>query len=129
MTAAQRPRWGGTWRRGGGMRTSGLGCGGGGRGCGPFYRAREVGRRLDGGETAGELWSFTLSVFKAETRGGKAGSCRLGGEMKKAGRRFDSATRPWRRAADSGNGRGGGGSGETEEEEGPGGPVMGRKAK
>jgi hypothetical protein len=51
------------------------------------------------------------------------------GEMKKAGRRFGSATRTWRRAADGGTGRCGGDSGETEEEEGPGGLVVGRKAK
>jgi hypothetical protein len=51
------------------------------------------------------------------------------GEMKKAGRRFDSATRTWRGATDGGTGRGCGGSCETEEEEGPCGPVMGRKAK
>jgi hypothetical protein len=49
--------------------------------------------------------------------------------MKKAGRRFDSATRPWRRVADGGAGRSGDDSGETEEEEGLGGPVMGWKAK
>jgi hypothetical protein len=49
--------------------------------------------------------------------------------MKKAGRRFGSATRTWRRAADGGAGRGSSGSGEIEVDEGPGGPVMGRKAK
>jgi hypothetical protein len=51
------------------------------------------------------------------------------GEMKKAGRWFGSATRTWRRVADGGAGRGGGGSGESEEEQGPGGLVMGQKAK
>jgi hypothetical protein len=59
--------------------TSGMGCGGGGRGCGPFYRAGEVGRRLVGGETDGGWWSFTPSVFEAEMRGRKAGRRRLGG--------------------------------------------------
>jgi hypothetical protein len=50
-------------------------------------------------------------------------------EMKKAGHRFGSATRTWRRAVDGGTGRGGGGLGESGEEEGTGGPVMGQKAK
>jgi hypothetical protein len=55
------------------------------------------------------------------------------GEMKKAGRRFGSATHTLRRVADGGARRGSadwgwGGSGETEEEESPGGPVLGRKA-
>jgi hypothetical protein len=49
----------------------------------------------------------------------------LVGEMKKVGRRFGSATRPWGRVANGGADRGGGGFGETEEEEGLGGPVMG----
>jgi hypothetical protein len=30
---------GGTWRRKGGMRTTGMGCEDGGHGCSPFYRA------------------------------------------------------------------------------------------
>jgi hypothetical protein len=55
----------------------------------------------------------------------RQGGVILVGEMKKAGRRFDSATRPWRRVADGGAGRSGDDSGETEEEEGLGGPVMG----
>jgi hypothetical protein len=67
------------------MRISGMGCGGGGRGCGPFYRAGEAGRRLVRGETAGERWSFTLWVFKAETRGGKAGRRHLGGGNEEGG--------------------------------------------
>jgi hypothetical protein len=79
-------------------------------------------------EMADRRWSFTPSVFKAGTRGGKAGRRHLGGGMKKAWRWFSLATRTWRRAADGCAGRGGGGSGETEEE-GPGGPVMGRKDK
>jgi hypothetical protein len=62
------------------MRTSGMGCGGGGRGCGPFYRAGEAGRRLVRGETAGGRWSFTPSVFEAKTRGGKAWRQLVGGE-------------------------------------------------
>jgi hypothetical protein len=33
-----------TWRREGGMRTTGMGCEDGGRGCSPFYRAEEAGR-------------------------------------------------------------------------------------
>jgi hypothetical protein len=111
------------------MRTSGMGCGGGGRGYGPFYRAGEAGRRLVGRETDGGLWSFTPSVFKAEMRGGKVGGVVLVGETKKVGCWFGSATHTWRRAADGSAGRGDSGSGETEEEEGPGGPVMGRKAK
>jgi hypothetical protein len=41
MVAAQRARWGGTWRHGEEMRTIGMGCGGGGRGWGPFYRVGE----------------------------------------------------------------------------------------
>jgi hypothetical protein len=61
------------------MRTSGMGCGGGSRGCGPFYRAGEAGRWLVGGEMAGGRLSFTPSVFEAEMRGGKAGRRRLGG--------------------------------------------------
>jgi hypothetical protein len=96
-----------------------MGCGGGGRGYGPFYRAGEAGRRLVGGETAGRRWSFTLSIFEAETRGGRWGGVILVGEMKKVGRRFGSATCSWRREANSGVGRGGGSSGETEEEVGP----------
>jgi hypothetical protein len=60
---------------------------------------------------------------------GRRGGIILVGEMKKAGRQFSSATRTRRRAADGDAGRGGDGSGEVEEEEGPGGLVMGRKAK
>jgi hypothetical protein len=41
MAAARRTQWGGTWRHGEEMRTAGMGCGGGGRGWGPFYRVRE----------------------------------------------------------------------------------------
>jgi hypothetical protein len=51
-----------------------MGCGGGGWGCGPFYRAEEAGRRLIRGEMTGGRWSFTPSVFEAETRGGKVSS-------------------------------------------------------
>jgi hypothetical protein len=80
MMEAQRARWGGTWRRGGGIKTLGMGCGGGSRGCGPFYRAREAGRQLVGGEMVGGRWSFTPSVFEAGMRGGKAGRHHLGGE-------------------------------------------------
>jgi hypothetical protein len=50
------------------------------------------------------------------------------GEMKKAGRRFGSATHAWRRAAD-GCARRGGSSGMTEEEESPGGPVWAESAE
>jgi hypothetical protein len=60
---------------------------------------------------------------------GRRGGVILVGEMKKAGHRFGSATRTRRRAVDGDAGRGGDDSGEVEEEEGPGGPVMGRKAK
>jgi hypothetical protein len=62
-----------------------MGCGGGGRGYGPFYRAGEAGRRLVGGETADRRWSFTLSIFEAEMRGGKAGRRRLGGGNEEGG--------------------------------------------
>jgi hypothetical protein len=49
--AVQRARWGGTLRYGEEMRTMGMGCGGDGRGCGPFYRIREgeVRRHRGGG--------------------------------------------------------------------------------
>jgi hypothetical protein len=71
-----------------------------------------------------------LQRFSKPKRGeGRRGGIILVGEMKKSGRRFGSASHPWRRAADGGTGRGGSGLGETEEEEGPGGPAMGRKAK
>jgi hypothetical protein len=62
-----------------------MGCGGGSRGCGSFYRAREMGRQLVGGETAGGQWSFTPAVFEAETRGGKAGRHHLGGGNEEVG--------------------------------------------
>jgi hypothetical protein len=62
-----------------------MGCGGGGRGCGPFDRAGEARRRLVGGEMAGRRWSFTPSVFEAEMRGGKAGRHRLGGGNEEGG--------------------------------------------
>jgi hypothetical protein len=73
------------------MRTTGMGCGGGGLGCGLFYSSGEAGRWLVGGETAGGRWSFTLSVFKDEMRAGKAGRHRLGGGNKEEGAavRFD----------------------------------------
>jgi hypothetical protein len=67
------------------MRTSGMGCGGGCQGCGPFYRAGEAGRQLVGGETAGGQWSFVPSVFEAETRGGKVGRRHLGGGNEEGG--------------------------------------------
>jgi hypothetical protein len=62
-----------------------MGCGGGGWGCGPFYRAREAGRRLVGGETDGGRWSFTPSGFEAKTKGGKARRHRLGGGNEEGG--------------------------------------------
>jgi hypothetical protein len=62
-----------------------MGCGGCDRGCGPFYRAEKVARWLVRGETTGGRWSFTQSVFKAETRGGKAGRRRLGGGNEEGG--------------------------------------------
>jgi hypothetical protein len=47
---ARRARWGGTWRRGEEMRTTGMGCGGGDQGCGPFNRVGEgEARRHQGG--------------------------------------------------------------------------------
>jgi hypothetical protein len=86
------------------MRTFGMGCGGGGRGCGPFYRTGEGGRRLVGGEMAGGRWSFTPSVFEAERWGGKAGRRRLGGgnEEGRAPVRFsyshvEESSRRWHR--------------------------------
>jgi hypothetical protein len=81
------------------------------------------GKRPVGG---GVLLHRFLKLKRGE---GRWGGVVLVGEMKKVGHRFGSATRVWRRAADGSAGQGGGGSGETEEEEGPGGPVMGRKAK
>jgi hypothetical protein len=79
-------------------------------------------RPVDGG--------VLLSRFSKPKQGeGRRGDVVLVGEMKKVGRWFGLATRTWRRAVDSGADQGNGGLGETEEEEGPGGPVMGRKAK
>jgi hypothetical protein len=41
MAAARRACWGGTWWHGKEIRTMGMGCGGGGRGWGAFYRVGE----------------------------------------------------------------------------------------
>jgi hypothetical protein len=89
---------------------------------------RQGGGWSDGKQSAGG--GVLLRRFSKPKRGeGRQGGVILVGEMKKAGRRFSSATCTWRRAADGGVGRGGGGSGETKEEEGSGGPGMGRKSK
>jgi hypothetical protein len=86
------------------MRTSGMGCGGGSWGCGPFYRSREAGRWLVRWETVGGRWSFTPSVFEAKTWGGKAGRRHLGGgnEEGRAPVQFgylhmEESSRQWRR--------------------------------
>jgi hypothetical protein len=51
-----------------------------------------------------EFYSSSVSnELKGEEETGRH---RLDGEMKKVGRRFDSATRAWRRAADGGARRG-----------------------
>jgi hypothetical protein len=42
-------------------------------------------RQLVGGETTGRWWSFTLSIFEAEMRRGKAGRHRLGGGNEEGG--------------------------------------------
>jgi hypothetical protein len=44
--------------------------------CHPFIG---TGRWLVGGEMTSGRWSFTPSVFEAETRGGKVGRHHLGG--------------------------------------------------
>jgi hypothetical protein len=86
------------------MRTSGMGCGGGGRGCVPFYRFGEAGRQLVEGAMASGLWSFSPSVFEAETRGGKAWRCHLGGGNEEGGApvcfgysHVEESSRRWRR--------------------------------
>jgi hypothetical protein len=93
-----------------------------------------IGSERRGGSWSKGQWPVGCGVlahrFLKPKRGeGRHGGVILVGEMKKAGRRFVSATHTWRRAADDGAGWGGGGSGMTEEEEGPGGPLMGRNAK
>jgi hypothetical protein len=109
------------------MRTSGMGCGGGGWGCGPFYRAEEAGEAADQRGNDRRAVEFYSIGFRRRNKGREG--VVLVGEMKKAGHRFSSATRTWRRVADGGADPGGDSSSETEEEEGPVGPVMGRKVK
>jgi hypothetical protein len=71
MAAARRSRWGGTWRRGEEMRTTGICCGGGGWGWGPFYRFWE-------GEAGGQqCWGFNSRPF----RGAKGGGEPMGAEL------------------------------------------------
>jgi hypothetical protein len=101
-----------------------MGCGGGGWGCGPFYRAEEAGEATDQRGNDRQAVEFYSIGFRRRNKGREG--VVLVGEMKKAGHR---ATRTWRRVADGGTDPGGDSSGETEEEEGQVGPVMGRKAK
>jgi hypothetical protein len=42
------------------MRTSGMGCGGGSRGCGPFYRAREAAGRRGNDRQVVEFYSVNF---------------------------------------------------------------------
>jgi hypothetical protein len=58
MAVARRARWGGTWRREEEMRTTRMGCGGGGRGWVPLYRVGEgEARRNRGGG-----WSAMVGI-------------------------------------------------------------------
>jgi hypothetical protein len=57
------------------MRTFGMGCGGGGRGCGPFYRTREGGEaasRRGNGRRAVEFYSISFRSRKVGREGGEA---------------------------------------------------------
>jgi hypothetical protein len=52
------------------MRTSGMGCGGGGWGCGPFYRAGEVAGRTGNGQREFEFYSIG---FQSQNEGREGG--------------------------------------------------------
>jgi hypothetical protein len=76
MVMARRARWGGTWRRGEEMRTTGMGCGGGGQGWGPFYRVGEgeARRHREGGCKAMVGIQF-LAILRSK-RGRGVDGCR-----------------------------------------------------
>jgi hypothetical protein len=105
---ARRARWGGTWRRGDEIRTTRVGCGGGGWGWVPFIGSGMV-RRGSTGEAGGRhWWGFNSRLF----RGVKGGGQSTGAEqVREGGRQWHTTQRRGR--------MGGGGLVVLRKEKGP----------
>jgi hypothetical protein len=75
MAVARRARWGGTWRRGEEMRTTGMGFGGGNRGWGLFYRVREGKARRHRGGGWPAMVGIQFSAVSRSKRGRGVDGC------------------------------------------------------